>query len=201
MLEVRGQNRKVRFSLGLPQNIQAEIKFVIAHGGRVVAERIHQQDHRVRHGGVFRRIVISEWCALNRVAGIEQQHIRALRAHLMYQRGNFREAQIRLLVRVVIDRLNVSVEIGGAEQREIDCGGGRSGSWCGLRCARRAGSDRISGRTQRDDGAGRQHDKKKFKAARARAGYAARHFRFPGKRSKIVQAPRTAWKVLSNRSR
>jgi len=80
----------MRLALRLPHRIQAEIEFMIADGHRIVVHCIERSDGRIRLRRALLREVINERRPLRRIAAIEQQRVRRIRALLLHQRRHFR---------------------------------------------------------------------------------------------------------------
>ena len=58
--------------------------------------------------------------ALNRVAGIDEQDVWMFFTNAFDQRRDFGDAAVVGFVRVVIDGVDVAVQIGGAEDRDLN---------------------------------------------------------------------------------
>ena len=63
---------------------------------------------------------------MNRVAGVDEQHVGMFAADSFDKRGDFGEAAVIGFVGVVIDRVDVAVKVGGAEDRDLDSIGGKA---------------------------------------------------------------------------
>jgi hypothetical protein len=101
--------REARFAARLVKYGQSEIVFVIAHGHRVVAERIHREHHRVGRRVVEFVVEVFERRALYGVAGIEEECLWVFFTNLRDDGGRFGEAAHVRFVRVVVERQDVAV--------------------------------------------------------------------------------------------
>ena len=117
--------RKRRFAPGLLKYGETEIVFVIADGQRVELQRAHCQHHRIRRGVVLPVMKIRERRSLNGVARVDEDQVGVVLARLLDERRRFREADVGRTVRVVIDRENISVQIGRGNDRHTRAVTGR----------------------------------------------------------------------------
>ena len=88
---------------------------MIAHRHRVVMQSVHRQHHRIGRCVVVLVMKVFERRSLNRVARIEQEQIGVILARLFDQRGNFRDPDVVVFVRVVINRKDAAVHVSRAE--------------------------------------------------------------------------------------
>ena len=93
---------------------------MITNRNRIVIQRVHHQ-----HQGVGGLVILPtmkrlERRTLNRVAGVDQQDILLLFANAFDQRRHLCEATVVRFVCVVVDRVDVAVQIGGSEDRDLN---------------------------------------------------------------------------------
>ena len=97
---------------------------MIADGHRVIVQRIHREHHGIRRLIVFLIVVVLERSSLNRIARIEEQDVLVFLTKLPDERGNFCQTAVVGFVGVVIHRKQVTVEIGCAENDQVNA------FWC-----------------------------------------------------------------------
>ena len=118
LLQIRRQPRKIRFPFRLPHFRQPKIKFMIPHSHSVVMHLIKSRNRRILRLQILHRKVISQRRPLRSVAAIQQKQFRRLRPLLFHQSSNLRQRKIRSLIRVVVNRLNMPMNIGGRKQSD-----------------------------------------------------------------------------------
>ena len=105
-------HRMIRGRDGLMQKRQPVVEVMVAHCRRVIAERVHRRDHRMRSRR--RRLYgnIPQGGALKRVAIVEQKAIGVARALTLYQRGNARKPRVvAFAVGVVVERAQMCMQV------------------------------------------------------------------------------------------
>ena len=82
---------------------------------RVILQGVHRQHHRIGRRVVAFVVKILERRALDRVAGINEDQIGIIFAGLLDQRRHLGDADVVVLVRVVIDGKDSPMHVSGAE--------------------------------------------------------------------------------------
>ena len=113
--DIGGEHGKLCAGDPLAKRRRGEVRFMVADRHRVVADRVHQLEDRAAFGEV------GDHGVAQRVAGIEQQDIRRLRAHLFHHGGDAVEAADRFAGEFALPsapRADVAVEIVGVQDRD-----------------------------------------------------------------------------------
>ena len=154
-LGVGRQPREAGFVAGRSQALRAEVEVVVADDHGVVADAVHRQHHRLRRARSARwplgLVNTRERRALDRVAAVEEQHVRRLAPDLGDQGRSRRQAARGGLLREVVVGVDEAVGVGRGEH-----GDGRSlQDGCG-RCDRGRRERRGSGLRGQDEQKGRE---------------------------------------------